>query len=109
MQDSGRPKMDPVTMVRSQLAPVATPSQPATDRVTSAPAAQSAPPVAETMQGAAVLQPAATVGMVTARLAERDEAEHPASEARAAADAAREAYIRASIAAGITPLPLSGA
>jgi hypothetical protein len=46
---------------------------------------------------------------VTARLAERDESDHPVPEARIAAEAAREAYIRASIAAGVSPLPLPGA
>jgi hypothetical protein len=46
---------------------------------------------------------------VTARLAERDESDHSVPEARIAAEAAREAYIRASIAAGVSPLPLPGA
>jgi hypothetical protein len=54
----------------------------------------------------AVVQPSGGAGTVSARLAERDDSGHPAARARAAADAAREAYIRASIAAGISPLPL---
>jgi hypothetical protein len=44
--------------------------------------------------------------LVAGRLAERDESDHPAAEARVAAEAAREAYIRASRAAGVSPLPL---
>ena len=98
--------MDPVTAVRMQLPLPPSPTQPATDRLTSAPAAQTAPPVTETALKEAVHQPALSAGLVTARLAERDESDHPAVEARAAADAAREAYIKASIAAGVSPLPL---
>jgi hypothetical protein len=100
--------MDPVTAVRSQVPQPASPSQPALDRPTSAPAARTAPAVAETMRRDAVLQPAATAAMVTARLAEHAEGDHPADKARAAAEAAREAYIRASVAAGLNPLPLPG-
>jgi hypothetical protein len=99
-------EMDPVTAVRMQLPLPSSPAQPATDRLTSAPAAQTAPPVTETALTDAVHQPALSPDLVTARLAERDESEHPAVEARAAADAAREAYIKASIAAGVSPLPL---
>jgi hypothetical protein len=54
----------------------------------------------------APVQTAATAASVTSRLAERDESPHPANQARIAANAAREAYIRASIAAGLSPLPL---
>jgi hypothetical protein len=98
--------MDPVTAVRLQVPPPASPTQPAPDRLTSAPAAKTAPAVAGTLRSDAVRQPALAAGIVTARLAERDESDHPAPEAKAAADAAREAYIRASIAAGLSPLPL---
>jgi hypothetical protein len=98
--------MDPVTAVRLQLPPPTSPSQPAPDRLASAPAAQTAPAVAPTLRPDAVRQPAVSAGIVTTRLAERDEGDHPAAEARAAADAAREAYIKASIAAGVSPLPL---
>ena len=98
--------MDPVTAIRLQAPVPSLPAQPATDRLSSAPAAQTAPPVAEAERFDAVRQPAVSAGIVTARLAERDEGEHPAAEARAAADAAREAYIKASIAAGVSPLPL---
>lgn len=99
--------MDPVTAIRSQLPLPASPSSAALDnRLTSAPAAQTAPPVTETALKDAVHQSALSPGLVTARLAERDESDHPAVEARAAADAAREAYIKASIAAGVSPLPL---
>lgn len=44
--------------------------------------------------------------MVAVTLAERDPGDHPAAAARAASDAAREAYIRASREAGVNPLPL---
>jgi hypothetical protein len=43
---------------------------------------------------------------VSVQLAEREADHHPADQARAAAIAAREAYISASIAAGMNPLPL---
>jgi hypothetical protein len=79
------------------------------NRLTSVPATHGAPPVAEVQVKEAVRQPTVSTSIVPAHLAERDEASHPAAEARAAADAAREAYIRASIAAGISPLPLPGA
>ena len=51
-------------------------------------------------------QIAASSAILTTRLAERDESRHPAAEARIAADAARKAYIKASIAAGVSPLPM---
>jgi hypothetical protein len=98
--------MDPVTAVRLQAPPLPLASQSAPDRPTSAPTAQTSPAVAETLRLDTVRQPAVAAGIVTARLAERDEGEHPAAAARAAADAAREAYIKASIAAGVSPLPL---
>jgi hypothetical protein len=98
--------MDPVTAVRLQVPTPPVAPQPAPDRPTSASAAQTSPAVAEALRLDTVRQPAVAVGIVTARLAERDEGEHPAAAARAAADAARVAYIKASIAAGVSPLPL---
>lgn len=98
--------MDPVTAVRLQAPMPATPAQPATERPNNATAAQTAPPVTETDRRDAVHQPTQSAGIVTARLAEHDGSHHPAADARAAADAAREAYIKASIAAGVSPLPL---
>lgn len=101
--------MDPVTALRPQVLPHAPVPQAPADRLISAPAAQTAPPVTDTLRVDAVRHPAWAAGLVAAPFAERDESGHPATEARAAADAAREAYIRASIAAGINPLPLRGA
>lgn len=98
--------MDAVTAVRSQVPLPSAPPNPATDRLVSAAAAQTAPAVTETLRQDAVRQPAVSPGLVTTHLAERDTSDHPVAEARAAADAAREAYIRASIAAGINPLPM---
>ncbi|WP_137112471.1 hypothetical protein [Rhodobacter sp. SY28-1] len=98
--------MDLISAIRSQQ-PVQTLAQQApTDRVVSAAVAASMPPVAETMRQDAVQLPSAVAAQVTVQLAERDEDQHPAAEARAAALAAREAYIKASIAAGISPLPM---
>jgi hypothetical protein len=54
----------------------------------------------------AVHQPAKLAAQVAVELADHDEDQHPATSARAAADAARAAYIKASIAAGVSPLPL---
>ena len=96
--------MELVTAVRSQV-PVS-PTPPAIDRHGNAPATQGAPPVAATIRRDAVQHQAKTAGAVTAQVFGRDEGKHPAAEARAAADAARDAYIKASIAAGINPLPL---
>lgn len=98
--------MDPITAIRSQVPQPASPVPATMDRLTSAPAAQTVPPVAATLRRDAVRHPATTAGAINSRLAERDERNHPALAARAAADAAREAYIKASIAAGINPLPL---
>jgi hypothetical protein len=67
---------------------------------------EAARPVSAPERKDAPTQTAATAASVTARLAERDESRHPAAEARLAAEAARNAYIQASIAAGVSPLPL---
>ncbi len=98
-----------ITAVRSPLPVAATSAHLATDPVARVPIAETARPVAATERQDAPQQPAATVASVTVRLAERDESDHPAVEARRAAEAAREAYIQASRAAGLNPMPLPGA
>lgn len=83
------------------------PSQPpSVDRAVSVAASASTAPVAETLRRDAVQSPSAATAQVSVQLAERDEDHHPAAQARAAAMAAREAYIQASIAAGLSPLPI---
>lgn len=98
--------MDPITAVRSQVAQPAPLKPPSQDRLTSAPVAQTAPPVTQTLRRDAVHHLAKIVAPASSRLSERDEGNQPAVEARAAAEAARKAYIKASIAAGVSPLPL---
>lgn len=98
--------MDSVSAIRSQLPVPAAQAQPAPDRVTGIAAAQSVRPVAAPMRAEAVTPPSGMAAQVAVELAERDRDRHPAVEARAAAQAARDAYIRASIAAGVSPLPL---
>lgn len=85
---------------------VASASQPAPERGISVPAAKSTRPVAEPLRREAVHQPAGSAAQVAVELAERGGDRHPAAEARAAAQAAKDAYIKASIAAGVSPLPL---
>ena len=83
------------------------PSQPpSVDRMVSVAASASTAPVAETQRRDAVQSPSAVAAQVSVQLADRDQDHHPAAQARAAAMAAREAYIQASIAAGISPLPM---
>ncbi|MCX7288721.1 MAG: hypothetical protein NTW20_14520 [Rhodobacterales bacterium] len=98
--------MTMITAVRSQGPVPATTPAARHEAMSRTPAVQAARPVAQTDLKDAPGQPAATAASVAARLAERDESHHPAAQARAAADAAREAYIKASIAAGVSPLPL---
>lgn len=98
--------MDLISAIRSQQPVQTSPQQAPTDRVVSAAVAASMRPVTETMRHDAVQLPTAVATQVSVQLAERDEDKHPAAEARAAAVAAREAYIKASIAAGMSPLPL---
>lgn len=98
--------MDLVSAIRTQLPAQSLTPQPAPDRPASPFAAQSVRPVGEPLRRDAVHQPSGLAAQVAVDLAERDEDRHPAAEARAAADAARDAYIKASIAAGISPLPL---
>lgn len=98
--------MSMVTAIRSQSAvpPPAPSARP--EAAGRAPLVEAAGPTSAPERKDAATQPTATAASVTARLAERDESRHPAAEARIAAAAAREAYIRASIAAGVSPLPL---
>jgi hypothetical protein len=97
-----------ITAVRSQM-PVVPGPAPQPPEATSRQLVETAAPVSEPQRKNAVPQPGVAAAAVTARLAERDESDHPVPEARIAAEAAREAYIRASIAAGVSPLPLPGA
>jgi hypothetical protein len=95
-----------IAVVRSQGPVIAAPVQPAPEPAARVPVVEAARPVAETQRKDAPQQSAAAAALVAGRLAERDESDHPAAEARVAAEAAREAYIKASIAAGVSPLPL---
>lgn len=95
-----------ISAVRSQMPLPATPPQPAREDSPRAPAPQAAPATSGPIRADALRQPADAVAVVAVTLAERDPGDHPAAAARAASDAAREAYIRASRAAGINPLPL---
>ena len=98
--------MDLISAIRSQQPVLQAASHGATERVVSAPAATSVRPVAETLRRDAPQPSSAMSAQVSVHLAERDEGQHPAAQARAAAEAARDAYIKASIAAGVSPLPL---
>jgi hypothetical protein len=98
--------MSMITATRPQAPASASAPQGRPDPAGRAPPAGTARPVTTPERQDAPAQATATAASVTARLAERDESRHPAAEARIAADAAREAYIRASIAAGVSPLPL---
>jgi hypothetical protein len=100
----GEGKMSMVTSIRPQVL-AATPTLRPEPTGRAMPA-ETARPVSAPDRKDAPAQTAAPAASVTARLAERDESRHPASEARIAAEAAREAYIKASRAAGISPLPL---
>jgi ribonuclease HII len=97
-----------ITAVRSQVpvpAPVSQPAQVAASRA-SAPVAETMLPVAETVRKDAVRQTDTTVAAAKMQLGNADGNSHPVAAARVAAEAARDAYIRASIAAGVNPLPL---
>jgi hypothetical protein len=97
--------MGSITAVRSQM-PVAPGPAPQPPEASSRQLVETAAPVSAPQRTDAVPQPGVAAALITARLAERDESDHPVPEARIAAEAAREAYIRASIAAGLSPLPL---
>ena len=94
-----------ITAVRSQM-PVAPNPAPQPPEASPRQLVETAAPVSEPQRNDAMPHLGLSAAMVTARLAERDESDHPVPEARIAAEAAREAYIRASIAAGLSPLPL---
>lgn len=94
-----------ISAVRSQLPLPPTPPQPTQESPPRA-AGGPVPAVANPMRADALRQPAETAALVTLSLAERDESDHPAAAARAASEAARDAYVRASLAAGVSPLPL---
>lgn len=98
--------MDLVLSIRSQMPLAASTTPTAPERMVSGPAAKSVRPVTETLRHEAVHQPPGSAAQVAVELADRDQGQHPAAEARATAQAAREAYIKASIAAGLSPLPL---
>jgi hypothetical protein len=72
------------------------------------PLAAAAAPMSPPLQLQAPAQPGTAAASLALRLAERDERSHPAAAARAAAEDARAAYIKASRAAGVSPLPLPG-
>lgn len=98
--------MDLISAIRSQQ-PVQQPAQQAApERAISAAAVQSARPVSAPIRRDAVHPMSGTAAQVSVHLGHQGEDRHPASEARAAAQAARDAYIKASIAAGLSPLPL---
>jgi hypothetical protein len=97
--------MDSVTAVRSQVPHPASGTPPSPDRLTSAAAAQTQKPITQPIRSDAVQQPASLSAQVAMELGEHKK-DAPATAARAAADAARDAYIKASIAAGVSPLPL---
>ncbi|MFM7336498.1 MAG: hypothetical protein ACKO1H_19180 [Tabrizicola sp.] len=98
--------MDLISAVRSTQPIQHMPQQSVADRTINAPAAASTRPVTDTQRRDAVQSPSGTLAQVSVQLADRDRDHHPAADARAAAIAAREAYIQASIAAGISPLPM---
>jgi hypothetical protein len=99
--------MNLITAIRSQgPIPATAPATP--EPMARMPVVEAARPVAGTQRKDAVIQARGTGTPPNARLAERDESDHPATEARAAAEAARRAYIEASRAIGISPLPLPG-
>jgi hypothetical protein len=102
-------KLGPITAVRSQVQAAASLSPQPQEVSLRHPLVGSVAPVTTPQRPDAVTQSAASLPTLTVHLAERDESDHPVAEARIAAEAARQAYIRASIAAGASPLPLPGA
>jgi hypothetical protein len=98
--------MSSITVLRSQGAAAAPPHAAKPEPAARMPASATARPVSVPIRVDAPGQVGASTALVTARLAERDESRHPATDARIAAEAARKAYIKASIAAGVSPLPM---
>jgi len=97
--------MELIVSLRSQFPQLAVTPAPVSPSVTP-PGEMKA--VAVPQRVTAVLPGRSAIAAASTQLAESDEDAHPAATARAAAEAARQAYIRASLAAGISPLPLSG-
>ena len=95
-----------MSAVRSQVPVPASQPHPVTAASERASVARSIAAVAEPLRPDAVRQPDIAPASVGVQLAEVDENREPVVAARAAAEAARDAYIRASIAAGVNPLPL---
>ena len=95
-----------MSAVRSQVPVPALPPPPASPASERAPAAQTISAVSQPDRPQAVQQPETTSGAIGVQLAAVDEGKEPVVAARVAAEAARDAYIRASIAAGVNPLPL---
>lgn len=94
-----------MSAVRSQV-PVPA-MQPITGTATERAAmGQSVAAVAQPQHPEALRQPDSAAAAIGVQLAERDEDHDPVAAARIAAEAARDAYIRASVAAGVNPLPL---
>jgi hypothetical protein len=98
--------MTMIPALRPQVAAPTPPPATKPDPGSRPPAVSAAAPVALPILKDAPGQSTASTATVPTRLAERNESNHPAAEARLAADAARKAYIKASIAAGVSPLPL---
>lgn len=98
--------MDLISAARSQQPVQQRTAPPPVERATNPAAAQSTQPVGEVMRRDSLQALSGTAAQASLALADRNSDRHPASEARAAAQAAREAYIKASIAAGLSPLPL---
>ncbi|MFP5480026.1 MAG: hypothetical protein ACLGIE_10125 [Alphaproteobacteria bacterium] len=98
--------MSIMSAVRSLVPVPASPPQPSNPAGERAAAAQSVSAVAQPERPQSVRQPDRATGTVGLQLAAVEEDHEPVVAARAAAEAARNAYIRASIAAGVSALPL---
>lgn len=98
--------MNPISTARAQMPLPAAAAPAAVEAASRQPVAQKPRPVAEPLREDSVRQPRGSGAALRSELLDRDEGRHPAAEARQAAEAAREAYLRASRAAGINPLPL---
>jgi hypothetical protein len=96
--------MDIVTAIRSQM-PVPAPQPPPAP--VRAQAIETIRPVTATQRPDALHQPGSAVATAL-QLGTTEPKADPVSAARAAAETARDAYIRASIAAGVSALPLGG-
>lgn len=97
--------MDLISAVRSQPPLQQSSQHRLVDRQVKVSAADTRP-VTDSLRHDVVPTTSGLAPQVSVQLVERPERQHPAAEARAAAMAAREAYIKASIAAGMSPLPM---